>query len=687
MSNRFDIRQIAGRLILGAGISFAMLAALFYAVSRSGETINLSQLVDMVRNVSLSALAGYLLCQLLGTLLRSWRYQCLLDTSGDQTRPGLKDLYPITLVRNMTVDLLPARIGELVFVGLLKRINKTHASHSLSSLLFATLFDIAIILPIVLGLILFTISEKQLTLTLLTGALVLLSGLGLVLIALKTLAPWLNGKIAALAKSHQSRVLSKLAIFSGEFNLAIQATIAGGQFYRVVWLTIGLRFVKYLGLCLLFFGVVKHSHPQLADIPLSQLISVLIAGETAASLPIPTFLSLGVYESGSAGMLTLFGISAGAALLIMLAVHLCSQLIDYTLGLAGVGWLLFPPAAIKTARMAFPGRARLAMAGVFAVLCLAGFVYGWQSIKNAWSVNAPPAGQAISPDKKPKQIQGWDSGEGFVVWSSNRNGNHDIYHMTLPDRNVTRLTDHPHTENLPKISPNGRKLVFQRSRKPWQSFREHEPWDVIIKDLRSGKEKVLAKNAYEPNWTPDGKRVTFSRDYHSVYAVELTTGKEEKLYDSAGLDLPGNAVLQTPMINSLGELAVTVRGPLRMTAVYKINNPIHVGQGCQVTWSPDESFVYYIDSGGRGKNLLRKYDFKTGENTVWMDMPGKYSHEYFPKLTSDGKWMVIAASAGGHEHDTADYELFLWKVDSDPKTMTRLTHHSGNDSWPDIFIY
>ncbi|HSH43367.1 MAG TPA: hypothetical protein VK973_14685, partial [Arenicellales bacterium] len=30
---------------------------------------------------------------------------------------------------------------------------------------------------------------------------------------------------------------------------------------------------------------------------------------------------------------------------------------------------------------------------------------------------------------------------GFIVWSSNRGGSHDIYKMTLPDRQVTRLTD------------------------------------------------------------------------------------------------------------------------------------------------------------------------------------------------------------------------------------------------------
>ena len=258
--------------------------------------------------------------------------------------------------------------------------------------------------------------------------------------------------------------------------------------------------------------------------------------------------------------------------------------------------------------------------------------------------------------------------------------------MRLPSQEVTQLTSHAHTENLPKISPDGQKIVFQRGRKAWHSFRDPTPWDLILKDLRTGEEKLLAENAVDPNWTTDGKQATFRRNFSEMYAIDIETHEETLLYTSSGLNLPENAGLQTPMLNSAGELAVTVRGPLRMTAVYKIDNPIHVGQGCQVTWSPDERFVYYIDHGGKGQNLLKRYDFDVGKNEVWMDMPGEYSHEYFPKLTRDGQWLVFAASTGGHEHDTADYELFLWNIDSPPETSVRLTHHSGNDSWPDIFL-
>jgi hypothetical protein len=69
-----------------------------------------------------------------------------------------------------------------------------------------------------------------------------------------------------------------------------------------------------------------------------------------------------------------------------------------------------------------------------------------------------------------------------------------------------------------------------------------------------------------------------------------------------------------------------------------------------------------------------------------MDLPGRRSHEYFPELSSDGKWLIWAATQRGHDHDTADYEIYLWQVGSSPDKAVRLTHNSGNDRWPDLFL-
>jgi len=68
-----------------------------------------------------------------------------------------------------------------------------------------------------------------------------------------------------------------------------------------------------------------------------------------------------------------------------------------------------------------------------------------------------------------------------------------------------------------------------------------------------------------------------------------------------------------------------------------------------------------------------------------MDLPGRRSHEYFPAIDPSGRWLVWCATQYGHEHDLYDYEVYLWKIGADPKSAVRLTFHTGNDRWPDIF--
>ena len=86
------------------------------------------------------------------------------------------------------------------------------------------------------------------------------------------------------------------------------------------------------------------------------------------------------------------------------------------------------------------------------------------------------------------------------------------------------------------------------------------------------------------------------------------------------------------------------------------------------------------------KNRILRAPAGGGPPSLLLDLPGEYSHEYFPRVSSDGRFLVFAASAGGHEHDRADYEIFLWEIGRPAGTALRLTWHSGNDQWPDLWV-
>ncbi len=298
----------------------------------------------------------------------------------------------------------------------------------------------------------------------------------------------------------------------------------------------------------------------------------------------------------------------------------------------------------------------------------------------------PPAGVALLAEEVAHAA---GLPQGFVVWSSNRSGNHDIWKMTLPGREITPLTTNQHTEYFPRISPDGRQIVFARSQKPWVSQRNEELWDVILLDLETGKEKLLAKNANAPTWSFDGKKVYFQRKVFSLVEIDVSSGKERILFSSGTGDVKQGAGLQTPAYHpDKNKIAVTLRYAQRMTAIVDMDGKLkEISDGCQLTWSKDGEFLYYVDHGGKMKNAFYLYDPKTGKSKKWLDLPGDYSHEYFPRLSNDEKYLVFAASKEGHEHDSADYEIFLWQVGTADATATRLTFHTGNDNWPDIYLF
>src|SRR5262245_40975728 len=62
--------------------------------------------------------------------------------------------------------------------------------------------------------------------------------------------------------------------------------------------------------------------------------------------------------------------------------------------------------------------------------------------------------------------------DALIVWSSNRGGNHDLYLLDLQSQTVRRLTKDPHVDFFSRFSPDGRRVVFNRSQREYVSPRD-----------------------------------------------------------------------------------------------------------------------------------------------------------------------------------------------------------------------
>jgi len=694
ISTQVPITRMATRMLYSAGFSLALLAGFLHLIATRGEQVNLTAVYEVIRGLPGTLIGVFVLIQLLVIFVRALRYQIIFKAQKTPKGPTFRQLLLVTGVRNMVVDLLPARLGELVFVLMLNRGCRVPVARGLAVLAISLVADILILIPVVLAMGLLPLALSGLTTGLVPAAFVLC---GMTVVAAGVVwkgPPWLATWLDRRGAGRLQRVVQ----FLMDFRQVLERCMQHGILARLLLLSAVLRFLKYYGLYVLFTAVTGSDGLSVPPLNALQSLAALVASEAAASLPVPALMGFGLYEAGGFLVLTLLGFSAVTSLMTMLTVHIASQVVDYLLGCCCLVlfFLLVPGRLPATGAPSITaGVSRMQFAALLGSLVVfaAGLVLiagQYEQVQQARSRLPPPDGRAVVRSQTPLE-SGWSEQNlphGWLVWSSNRFGNHDILKMRLPDGAITRLTKHPHSEYFPRISPNGRQLVFARSREPWVSQRDPVPWDVFLLDFQSGDQRRLAEFATSPTWSEAGDRVYFQRGKDQFVALDLASGREQVLCQAGEGVIPGGVELQRPMFNpQRAQLAATWRGAKRMTVTVGLDGSLRpVGQGCQLSWAPQGEFLYWVDHGGLMQNRIYKQNHGSDEVQPWLDLPEPYSHEYFPRLSRNGRYLVLGASRGGHEHDVADYEIFLWPVGSPSERAVRLTWHTGNDGWPDLFL-
>ena len=311
------------------------------------------------------------------------------------------------------------------------------------------------------------------------------------------------------------------------------------------------------------------------------------------------------------------------------------------------------------------------------------------------------SGSEEKPDEPSQQLMEEVGGQakGTIVWSSSRLGNHDLFVMNTDGSNVHPITHGEPVDWFPRFSPDGGRILFTRSKKGWVFERDANTdgkWDIYTVTPDGKKETKIVDNASWGTWVSNDE-IVYARGT-AIARRKLGDEEETVLVDSTKVPELDGALLQQPEMSKDGRyLAITLRGSKRETGIWNVRKKTwtRTGEGCQINWSPVGGEVYWVHPTGNGGSRVLHLPIKDGKAAkndedidalTLIDIPGRRSHEYFPQLSADGHWLVWAATQRGHDHDIADYEIYLWQVGTPPEKAARLTWHSGNDRWPDIFI-
>ncbi|MFQ6038250.1 MAG: lysylphosphatidylglycerol synthase transmembrane domain-containing protein [Candidatus Aminicenantales bacterium] len=292
--------------------------------------------VDTFAAIHIPSLLAFLGFSLAGATFRAIRYKWLLHP----VRITWRDIFLVTFIRNLFVDLLPSRIGSLSYVYVLNRSLRYSFQAAASSFLMALVLDFLTLGPfLIMAILVVGLGKTEVS----SMSLLVFSGVfsGGFLLLFWKLAPATD----ILARGYGALLrLFRLseknwALTSQKKVLLTQQEIRKIEKRKIGWPLFGLsllvRLSKYLSLYFLLFALLRSHGFALADISFSKTILGITGAELTSALPIKGIGGFGTWESAWALTLMLLGFEARIAILSS-GVHLVTNLFEYLLGISSI---------------------------------------------------------------------------------------------------------------------------------------------------------------------------------------------------------------------------------------------------------------------------------------------------------------------------------------------------------------
>ena len=222
--------------------------------------------------------------------------------------------------------------------------------------------------------------------------------------------------------------------------------------------------------------------------------------------------------------------------------------------------------------------------------------------------------------------------ETQIAFSSDRDGNLEIYAIDTDGTNLVRLTNHPAMDTQPAWSTDGRKIAFTSNRR--------NGFSLEIYVMNADGEQLMqlttdhppAVNDESPSWSPDGTKIAFASN-------------RDESYDIYVMDTDGE-------------------NPVQLTR----------GRAKEVTpcWSPDGMKIAFTSSDNVLNSEIYVMDVD-GENTDNLTQNPQALNKQ-PSWSPDGRRIAFESWAVGN-HD-------IYVMDADGKNVVRLNDNFAWDAFP-----
>ena len=158
-----------------------------------------------------------------------------------------------------------------------------------------------------------------------------------------------------------------------------------------------------------------------------------------------------------------------------------------------------------------------------------------------WDIYSMSAGgtdeRRLTDDEAQDGWPSWTPDGQQIVFASDRTGNWEIFIMNADGSDVRQLTDRPDTTDLfPAVSPDGTRVVFS------SQFEAVNEGEIYIMPIDGGDATRLTNTAAlnnMPSWCPSGEQIVFTSDRdgnENIYIMSPDGATQTRLTDDPGED-------------------------------------------------------------------------------------------------------------------------------------------------------
>jgi len=323
-------------VLLSILLSVVLLGFLF-------SQIEFRDFLETLKNISVPLLLVFMGMHFMNSALRAIRYQWLLHPHS--IRFG--NIFLVTLIRNVFVDLFPARIGSLSYIYILNKRMNFSFEVATSSFVVAFVFDFLTLSPFLITAI-FAVGMGTNAISNPTTILISAVFFILIFIVLWKLIEFSTLFVKGFAfitkklgweekrwiKTSIEKLLSTIDCLKDIKNKKLYGKLFG--------ISMLMRLAKYSTLHVLLVSLLKSHGFTFKTLNIWKTILGITGAELTSALPIKGLGGYGTWESAWALTFRLMDFEPRLAIISGLGVHLITNLFEYSIGIISIVILVLP---------------------------------------------------------------------------------------------------------------------------------------------------------------------------------------------------------------------------------------------------------------------------------------------------------------------------------------------------------